>query len=264
MLENIKIFVSRVLDILGILNLLNSFILRKRNTIRVINYHRTPINEIKTFENQLKYYKNHYVNVNYEFFKEFKNGKVTLPKQGLIITFDDGLLDNYIYALPLLEKYGFTGYFLVSTGKIGKEKYMDYNQLKDLINRNHVVGCHTYTHHRMNENDKKEILDFEIVQSKEEIEKNINKPVDIFCWCGGEEDTYTINAQKYIEKNYKYSFMTNSELLNVDTNNYFIQRTNIEARWPISLVKFQLSGIMDYLYKGKRERVNRLLRSETN
>lgn len=261
MIEKIKIFISDILESIGLLNVLNDNLLRNVNSIRVINYHRTPNEELTTFERQLKYYKYKYQNIDYKTFNEYKNNVIQLNKQGIMITFDDGLLDNYINALPLLEKYGFTGYFFVSTGNIGKVGYMNYPQLKDLIKRGHTVGCHTYTHHRMNINDTNELLNHEIIDSKVEVESNLNKPIDIFCWCGGEEDTYTMEAHKIIVQNYKYSFMTNTELVNKDTDNFFLQRTNIEARWPLSLVKFQLSGIMDYLYKGKRERVNRLLKS---
>ncbi len=39
-----------------------------------------------------------------------------------------------------------------------------------------------------------------------------------------------------------------------------IQRTNLEAAWPLDVVRFQLSGVMDALYAPKRRRVNRLTR----
>ena len=79
-----------------------------------------------------------------------------------------------------------------------------------------------------------------------------------FCWCGGEEDTYTKEAAELIRAHYAYAFMTNSDLIRPDTDPYHLQRTNIEARWPLSLVKFQLCGIMDNRYLPKRNRVNQI------
>ena len=52
-----------------------------------------------------------------------------------MITFDDGLKDNYSVAGSVLDKYGFTGYFMVSSELIGKEGYMTSSELKDLMNR---------------------------------------------------------------------------------------------------------------------------------
>src|SRR5690606_7189850 len=39
-----------------------------------------------------------------------------VPRKSVLITFDDGYLDNWVYAYPLLKKYGFTAMvFLVTS-----------------------------------------------------------------------------------------------------------------------------------------------------
>jgi len=48
-------------------------------------------------------------------FLEFKKGLFTPPKKSLLITFDDGWLDNLIYAYPLLKEYGFKATVFVVT-----------------------------------------------------------------------------------------------------------------------------------------------------
>ena len=130
-----------------------------------------------------------------------------------------------------------------------------YEDMKNLIKRNHVIGCHTYTHHRMDEQDTEELLQHEIVDAKNDLEKALDHPVDVFCWCGGEENTYTKKAQVKIRENYDWGFMTNSELVTKETDHYFLERTNVEARWSVSLMKFQISGIVDDLYKKKRSHI---------
>ncbi len=47
----------------------------------------------------------------------FIQGK-PLPDKSILITFDDGFLDNYVYAYPILEKYGHKGTIFAVTGKI--------------------------------------------------------------------------------------------------------------------------------------------------
>lgn len=41
--------------------------------------------------------------------------KSTLPDKPVILTFDDGYLDNYQNAFPVLQEYGFTGTFFIIT-----------------------------------------------------------------------------------------------------------------------------------------------------
>lgn len=261
MIENIKNLIALILDEIGILNVLIHKCYKDSQVIRVINYHRTPNNELETFKKQLAYYEKNFTNIDYDTFISFMNGEVKLEKPGIILSFDDGLLNNYENAAPLLEEHHLTGWFFVSTG-LHTDTYMSYENMKDLIFRNHVIGCHTYTHHRMNKNDTDSLLKHEIIDAKNDLEQAVNHNVDIFCWCGGEENTYTSIAQRKIMLTYKWGFMTNSELINKETNHYFLQRTNVEARWSLSLMKFQISGIVDNLYKKKRNRVLDKLREK--
>lgn len=50
-----------------------------------------------------------------------------LPKRGIVITFDDGYVDNYLNAKPLLEKYQLPATIFVTTGMIdsGREFWWD-------------------------------------------------------------------------------------------------------------------------------------------
>jgi peptidoglycan/xylan/chitin deacetylase (PgdA/CDA1 family) len=135
---------------------------------------------------------------------------------------------------------------------------MSWDELKDLSVK-HVIGSHTFTHHRMNIKDSDDILKKEIINSKLLIEKKLNSEVDIFCWVGGEERTYTKKAAKYIDKaGYSYSFMTNTYPITKKTDSLQLQRTNIESFFPLEVVKFQLCGLLDLYYSFKRYRVNRI------
>lgn len=44
-----------------------------------------------------------------------------LPPKCCLITFDDGYLDNYVYAWPILQKYGHCGTIFAVSGRIGAE-----------------------------------------------------------------------------------------------------------------------------------------------
>jgi peptidoglycan/xylan/chitin deacetylase (PgdA/CDA1 family) len=162
--------------------------------IRVINYHDIPPPSAQNFEKQPLFFREHFTSVSFKEFEEFLVGKKWISeKPGLIISFDDGLRTNYDVALPLLEKYGFIGLFFVpvdfidhptSTQKqfalehdIIKGEYVVYyrdcriamssEELRNLVAHNHVVGCHTRTHHRMRTHDSHEVIEREISHASE-------------------------------------------------------------------------------------------------
>lgn len=259
----IKVVIAWFLNIFGITDMMLSRLNKKlgNNYIRVINYHDTTRENASNFEKQLKWYQKHFENVDYRQFEMYmENRNVNREKPGIMITFDDGMQGNYKIALPILEKYGFTGYFMCSSYLIGKEKYMNYDELREMIKRGHVIGDHTATHHRMLINDSEEKLQYEIIESKKHLEEETNVPIQIFCWCGGEEIHYTKNAYEMIKKaGYKYAFMTNSAPVTKNTNALHIQRINVEDGWKEHLMKLQVCGFMDKHFEKKRYRVDDML-----
>lgn len=259
----IKKIISILFYVFGITKLMEKRLDRKYNDqyMRIINYHNTTKQYSKQFERQLQWYQKKFVNVSYEEFELFMSGdQYNTEKPGIILTFDDGYKENYEVAYPLLEKYGFTGYFMCSSDLVGADGYMTINEIQKMVKKGHVIGNHTATHHRMLEEDSYDTLKHEIIDSKTKLEGMIKKKVEIFCWCGGEEEHYTKKAFDVVQNvGYKYSFMTNSEPVTQFTDKLHIQRTNIEDNWPLYLVKFQLCGFMDMRFKKKRERVNKKL-----
>lgn len=75
----------------------------------------------------------------------FYQGK-KLPAKPILISFDDTRADHFLAAAPLLEKYGFRGVFYIMTVSIGKSGYMTKAQIKELSDRGHAIGHHTWDH----------------------------------------------------------------------------------------------------------------------
>ncbi len=271
------LFISRVLSIVGItqLSLLIERTIYGSNYIRVINYHSTPEKLIPQFELQLKYFKKYYESVDLNDLDAFFDKKWKNKKPGLILSFDDGLECNYKYASPILEKYNFVGWFFVPTNLIGtgycnsehrtgteKDRYMSLEQVIDLDKR-HVIGCHTANHIRLSEEISEMQLKLEIVDSKKALEEILNHTVEIFCWVGGELNSYSKSASLVIKKaNYKYAFLTNHRLVNYTTDQCQMNRSNIESDWPLHLVKLYISEIMDLKYIFKRRKTNQLINTD--
>jgi len=82
------------------------------------------------------------------------------PRPLVAVTFDDGYLDNYLHAAPILLKHGVPAAFFVSTGLIGTQRRfphdekrgnppiptMSWSQLKELQARGFTIGSHSVSH----------------------------------------------------------------------------------------------------------------------
>lgn len=276
-LNSIKQFAAQFFDVFGI-NSFGHFIQRKTlfPFIRAVNYHDVPQNLADNFERQLQFYSKRFVNVNREILSDFlESGKWNYDKPGLIISFDDGLRSHYEVAARSLEKYDFTGWFFVPSRWIADSRTdIEPEEISDLLpadecltleqlkylDKNHVVGCHTRTHIRLSKELSAEKLQTEILTAQSNLEEMLGHKVDIFCWVGGEEFTYSREAAELIKQNYNLSFMTNTAVIRENTNALQLQRSNIEADNSLPLVNFQISGLMDLMYYPKRKRVNELTR----
>lgn len=252
--------------------------------IRAVNYHAVPQRWADSFERHLQYYARHFVAVTLSDLDRLHRGQWHHSKPGLILSFDDGLRDQVEVAAPLVEKYGFVGWFLVPTGFVdtpsqqqrdyardhqiipaadgagAPDVAMTWDQVRQLDQR-HVVGCHTQSHCRLRADLTDQQLQEEIPDAKHRLQEQLGHEVPVFCWVGGEEWSYSACAADAIRSaGFRYALMTNAYPIRPGSDLHQIQRTNIEADWPLRIVRFQLSGFMDVLYTPKRRRVNALTR----
>ncbi len=81
----------------------------------------------KTFENDLKYIQhNGFTTVFVRDLIDYTENKKELPQKPILLTFDDGAYNNYLYAFPLAQKYGAKFVF----SPIGKEAEK-YDKIKE-------------------------------------------------------------------------------------------------------------------------------------
>ena len=81
--------------------------------VPVLNYHqvndtyKTPLTMTTAdFEEQMKYlYDNGYHAITQEQLLQYINGSGILPDKPVLVTFDDGYVDNYENAYPIMKKY---------------------------------------------------------------------------------------------------------------------------------------------------------------
>lgn len=251
--------------------------------IRCVNYHDVPPDTVSDFERQLRFFAEIYDPVGREELDGFLAGTWTPTRPGLILSFDDGLRSHAEVVAPALERHGFIGWFLVPPafldaaperqGDFAREHSIDHagsdygdpriamtwDQLRDL-DRRHVIGCHSFDHARLSGDLDADHLRLQTVTARHRLEDELAHDVNVFAWVGGEDWSYSRSAAAAIEDaDFALSFTTHSCPILPSTSPLALGRTNIEASWPIEVVRFQLSGSMDLLYRGRRRRTTRLI-----
>jgi peptidoglycan/xylan/chitin deacetylase (PgdA/CDA1 family) len=111
-----------------------------------------------------------------------------LPPHAVAITFDDGY-ENTPDAIDLLCERGLCASVYVTTGQIGTEHMIDYDQLQRLADRPDTVelGAHTVTHPRLDELSLSEV-EREVSASKLRLEQLLGRPVTSFAYPYGAHD----------------------------------------------------------------------------
>jgi peptidoglycan/xylan/chitin deacetylase (PgdA/CDA1 family) len=249
---------------------------------RALNYHDVPAAHAPAFEEQLRFFARHFVNVGPAELAELHAGRWSHPKPGLLLTFDDGLRCHADVVAPLLEKYGFTGWFTVPVGFVetppaeqrafaeahqiscdasdlpDERIALSWNDLRRL-DVHHEICCHTWNHRRLGSEVGQADLDVEIDQAKRALEDGLGHEVRGFAWVGGEEWSYSREAADRIRAaGFGFSFMTNNAVIRPHAELLQVHRTNVEAHFDPALMRLCLSGFYDVLYLPKRRRVNRL------
>lgn len=89
--------------------------------------------DIRLFQEQMEFFsKNCHVVRMEEVLDAVKNGS-DLPEKAVLLTFDDGYVDNYTFALPILEEYGFQGSFFIPGKTFSTHQLLDVNKIHYIL-----------------------------------------------------------------------------------------------------------------------------------
>lgn len=116
-----------------------------------------------------------------------------LPEKPVILSFDDGYLDNYENAFPLLQEFGFTGTFFIVTEFVdnGIPGYMTWPMIKEMAAAGMSIENHSKTHADMSEQSRDGLI-WQIRGAQETLEAHLGYTPRFFCYPGGRYDEDTI------------------------------------------------------------------------
>jgi peptidoglycan/xylan/chitin deacetylase (PgdA/CDA1 family) len=112
------------------------------------------------------------------------HGEAPCPARAVALTFDDGYMDAYTNAFPLLQQYGDTATFYIVSGFVGHEGYMGWDEIRAMHNAGMEIGAHSISHLDLTTLSYYENVD-QIARSGQEIAAQIGAPVRSFCYPAG-------------------------------------------------------------------------------
>jgi peptidoglycan/xylan/chitin deacetylase (PgdA/CDA1 family) len=108
-------------------------------------------------------------------------GRIACPQKPVALTFDDGYEDAATIAMPIMQRYGFTGTFYIVTSFVGKPGYMSWEQLELLRNSGMEIGAHSVNHPDLTVLSYEEALK-EITLSRATLQGNLHVDAESFCY----------------------------------------------------------------------------------
>lgn len=126
-----------------------------------------------------------YETISLDTFRKFLiDSNCEMPLKPIIITFDDGYLDNYLNAFPLLRKYGMTASFYIITSLVGEEDRLAVGHIREMAANGMSIGSHTVSHRSLGEMGPEEATS-ELVLSRAYLEGMLQKPVEFVAYPKG-------------------------------------------------------------------------------
>jgi len=177
---------------------------------RILNYHKVDTKKEvgitvvhpKAFRKQVEYL----VRKGYKFVTLselfFDNNEKTIA-----ITFDDGYLDIYVYAFPILQEFGIPATVFIITSAIGKSndwdanllgikfQHLGYDEINNLIEAGWEIGSHGNSHDCLRNATDGKLAD-DIGISKEILEERFDVKINFFSAPFGKVDNNMLSICK--------------------------------------------------------------------
>jgi peptidoglycan/xylan/chitin deacetylase (PgdA/CDA1 family) len=181
-----------------------------------------------------------------------------IPRHSVVLTFDDGLLDFYLNAFPVLNSYGFCATVFLPTGYIGDTvrhfKHYDcmtWTQVRELHRAGVSFGSHTVTHPQLGRVNRMQQQN-ELRYSKSAIEDRLGVAVESFAYPFAFPEhnrTFTRQLREDLEMcGYRNGVCTAVGRATVAGDRLFLRRIPANSYDDMQLFRAKLDGAYDWLH----------------
>ena len=229
---------------------LNGLLLK--NTAVVVAFHRVKNSarpegltiDVPMFERYCRFFRDHFHVVPLR-------DIVTRLEQGrrlnreLAITFDDGYLDNFDNAAPVLERMSLPATFFVVTRWIGtnivpwwdaaagsRHPWMGWTHVRSLHQRGFDIGAHTRTHVNLGKVDAAGARE-EIAGARHDLERQLGSTTDLFAYPYGHRSNLADAARAAVrDAGFRCCCSCFGGLVRPETDPFHLARVPISPRYP--------------------------------
>lgn len=113
----------------------------------------------------------------------------TLPEKPVVLSFDDGVLGQYVYGLPILEEKGWAGQLNLKA----EGSDLSSKQVKKMYRAGWEIASHTISHPDLTTLDAAS-LEEEVAGSKQQLERELGIEIVNFCYPAGQYNDAVIAA----------------------------------------------------------------------
>ena len=175
--------------------LIGCVLMRSAPGVPVLNYHQVEEKNGNPltlwpdqFETQMSYLADEgYTTITIDEMMDALENGTPLPDKPVIITFDDGYVDNYEYAYPILKKYGFKAtIFLIYDFTNAYPNYLTWDQINEMKESGLIrFESHTMTHANLAELTSTDELRHEIADSHDLLSDKLGYDMHYIAYPGG-------------------------------------------------------------------------------
>jgi peptidoglycan/xylan/chitin deacetylase (PgdA/CDA1 family) len=166
------------------------------------------------------------------------------------LTFDDGFHNFIDHAVPVLWKYGFSATIFLITSQMGKDGYLSWSDINDLIHMQIDFGSHTVTHQDLVSLDD-EALEHELTESKRIIEHKTKRDSTVFSYPMGRYDERVRDA--VIKAGYRAACTTNPRQTYDGAERYQLKRIKVSPTSDkLWVFRGEISGYYQWFKEARR------------
>lgn len=221
---------------------LETTLINDNRGIPVLYYHsvrESADNEVtitpKLLRAQLQYIRDEgYMTLTLSELKAYILNNSPIPTKSILITFDDGYMDNYDNAFPILKDLNMVATIFCITSNLDGSYYLSKEAINEMSNYGIDIESHTVNHPKLNEMTYDEQLS-ELVDSKKTLESITGKKIDSIAYPFGDFNDDSIRAAK--DAGYSLGFTTKKGLSDRDDNPLKLDRIYISSKYDMNTFK---------------------------